>query len=124
MIDLDALAAELVAAGVTVRVPFWVSDGRLVVGGDGFIVYPSGAVCTLSASYQIGEQAWRALDIIRRHVEPRPADDLRERAAKAAFDAFYAEGTPFTEIERAMFGQVADAVLAIIGDAGAQGVGG
>ena len=33
-----------------------------------------------------------------------------EIAAKAAFDAFYAEGTPYTDIERAMFKQVASAV--------------
>jgi len=33
-----------------------------------------------------------------------------EIAAKAAFDAFYAEGTPYTDIERAMFKQVAGAV--------------
>lgn len=34
-----------------------------------------------------------------------------EEAVRAAFNAFYAEGTPFTEIECAIFGQVADAVL-------------
>lgn len=40
--------------------------------------------------------------------------DLRHKAARAAFDAFYAEGTPYTAIERDMFLQVADAVLALL----------
>lgn len=39
------------------------------------------------------------------------AEDERERMIRAAFDAFYAEGTPYTESERAIFGQVVDAVL-------------
>lgn len=44
----------------------------------------------------------------------RPDDAGRERCARAAFDAFYAEGTPYSEIERDMFRQVADAVIAAL----------
>lgn len=40
--------------------------------------------------------------------------ELREVAARAAFDAFYAEDTEYSEIERAMFLQVADAVLSVL----------
>jgi len=43
-------------------------------------------------------------------------DALREKAARAAFDAFYAEGTPYSEVERAMFLQVADAVIRVVGE--------
>jgi hypothetical protein len=35
----------------------------------------------------------------------------REAAARAAFDAFWCEGTPYNEIERAMFLQVVDAIV-------------
>src|SRR5689334_25427318 len=37
---------------------------------------------------------------------------LVDRSGRAAFDAFYAEGTDYSDIERAMFAQVASAVLA------------
>ena len=45
--------------------------------------------------------------------------DVREKAARAAFDAFYVEGTPYSQIERAIFLQVADAVIATITRRGA-----
>jgi len=38
---------------------------------------------------------------------------MNDVAARAAFDAFYADGTPYSNVERAMFQQVADAVLAV-----------
>lgn len=37
---------------------------------------------------------------------------LVDRSARSAFDAFYAEGTDYSDIEREMFAQVAAAVLA------------
>ncbi len=40
----------------------------------------------------------------------------REQVAKAAFDSFYADGTPYSQIEHAMFLQVADAVMAVVSD--------
>lgn len=46
-------------------------------------------------------------------------DELIEIAAKAAFESFYAEGAPYTDIERAMFSQVATAVIAALRAAGA-----
>lgn len=39
-------------------------------------------------------------------------DEKLDQLARAAFDAFYAEGTPYTEIERAMFRKVVQAVMA------------
>lgn len=46
------------------------------------------------------------------------SDELIEIVAKAAFDAFYADGTPYTDIERAMFAQVATTVIAALRVAG------
>ena len=49
------------------------------------------------------------LDTVPEDTEPPIS--VRLRCARAAFDAFYAEGTPYSAIEQVMFLHVADAVI-------------
>lgn len=52
----------------------------------------------------------------RRRLAAQSADSVTvDRCARAAFDAFYCEGTPYSAIEQAIFTTVAEAVIAAMG---------
>lgn len=95
-VDLDALAAELRAAGcetkrwdddeypsyLAVNLPVSDNPRRSIewdVMDDGDVI--------LYDDIQFGDKAFQSVDIIRRAVSPSAPEGLRERIAKAAFDA-------------------------------------
>lgn len=121
MIDLDALAAELRAlrSDLSVQVD-WMPIACLQVSseGTGIKVFGTGVITMICRD---PETDWSILDIIRRHVEPRPADDLRERARAAIASIHHRYGYDGILGD---FGiaEVTDAVLAVmVGDPGAVG---
>lgn len=65
MIDLDALKADLDAAGFPARMRD-VNDGRMVFSGR-FTVHSDGALAVDGVRFS--DETWKHLDIIRTHVQ-------------------------------------------------------